>query len=418
MSSPIVITQEHFDWATLTACRAMRHYDISVRQRKFLDYLLLRSFDVKQTRAKFDSYNEIVDGTGIYKGDIGGKGGVIYGLRDANVIEVQPWPPPDGKDFSALYGINILFDNWDLRVSNRYLRAQQQLLGLKFPDELRDAILENFVECRSARPLHILPVSTGASPALRQKAPDGDVHVSASPRDSRDTAGTGNGPRRYFPSPQPGRPGAANPGGAPESSVGKSLTVAKAACPASVSEALTQPWNYPLIHGKQPPSTVSDSPTVGTGARQAAIPPIPPVRKRRETKNEDKYPTTETAKGERGRVQRGGAHAAAPGNGPAARKAVDVARAVGLYRELEEFFAVPSVERWQAEMNRSADHFWRPKVIQNFPDALEQGLAEGRDMDRSRYEWKWKPAWLTFRVGQLARVKNWDKIRPGPEPRD
>jgi len=82
-------------------------------------------------------------------------------------------------------------------------------------------------------------------------------------------------------------------------------------------------------------------------------------------------------------------------------------------RELHEFFAVPSTERWENEMSRSGA-FWRLTVIRNVPDALITALAEGIDLDRTGYAFRWKPAWLQTITRKHAGLDDWSRVGKRP----
>lgn len=70
------------------------------------------------------------------------------------------------------------------------------------------------------------------------------------------------------------------------------------------------------------------------------------------------------------------------------------------------------------DMQRSRA-FWTGKVIRNFPEELEEALAEARELVQTRREFfqgqQHRIKWLVVRTAKLARVE-WGRVKAGKEP--
>ncbi|TXH09631.1 MAG: hypothetical protein E6R03_16435 [Hyphomicrobiaceae bacterium] len=69
------------------------------------------------------------------------------------------------------------------------------------------------------------------------------------------------------------------------------------------------------------------------------------------------------------------------------------------------------------EMERSGK-FWRCRCVRNFPDAVEQALAEARYQyqQKGAAAFKHKPSWLNHEIKMIAGVRSWGDVPPGPAP--
>lgn len=410
------LTTMQFDAARLGAYDAMRRYQLSKKQRKVVDFLILSTLAMSRARAWFPSFNDLVDGTGLYKPDLHL---ILNELVVAHVIDVDPWPPRKGVAFSALYGLNVLFDNWLLPADKAYIRAQQGLLELQDPDDLRAAIFENFVE-RGPRSLNTLPVSGfGVSKAaLGHTAADRDVNLAAEPRGSRDVPGSGNTPRHHF-SPEAGCP----PGGAPVpvGTVSDLQTVGAGVPPATVSDSLTAAKSAREIRAAE---AVSKSLTVNTNSAAtvsgaSAFPLVLPlvITEEQGELNEEQRSKPSTLKEQRARAR-------------GASKSLTVAGlTMGELVSLEQ-----RVLAWVGPEDFSrSQKLWVNKILLNFPDTVSAVFARIDSMTQ-KGQLTFTPhalrddgrppgtdhriRWLVAEIAKAAGVKSWAEVREGVFPRE
>ena len=387
----------------------LRFYDecdtckLSRAEQAVLRTIRRRTFDRGQTRAWIPNLRcFILDN---WFGDTRlDKADVSRAIDELERLKIIMAPPRQAKRRSAgWYGINVIWERWDAQRKKPSSASEQMWMELEEPD-LDEALRRTFVEFGGNSP-PMMPQGEGSAPrpvpgaptagcvrdAIRTPAGDQAAgpllgKTATGPPETRSPVGAerANSPQRgCWENPNRPSPGSAH-------GVGKIPT-------AAVLPAVDGPESVAV--GKIP------TPGVGAGVVSPRT-PLPGVR------NETEQRSNRSCSGDLTETVRARARGAV-GIFPTRRVTRDEeARFIEL---LTEFFASPSEAHWEHEMKRSED-FWRLRVVRNCPDALEEGLARGRDLERTGYNFDWKPAWLSTDVKKQVGIRHWDELKNGPEP--
>lgn len=368
--------------------------DLKKAERWCLFYIRERSFDIGLTRAWIPLQRYFRDRTGLYKADVSR---ALRRLQKTLVIEEKP---------AGLYGINVMFDNWRVKE----LKPRGQILmdldgGPK--EDLNEALRRTFVEIGKGN--RISPTrDTGTSLVVhpgRMDQSGGDVCLDGSVGGSGRSAGPEPGNARRAPGENPSGPTGGDPrleaegvGVSPQ--VSKSLTVITGASLDAVSKSLTTA--ILPNDDRDESAAVSESLTPNPAAARVS-PQTPLVQNRYGITGTTEKPVKIadlTGTGSRARE----------GVSKSLTRRIDPAEEARLMDLLGDFFAKPSPETWEHEMQRS-HKFWRLKVVRNFPEVLDEALGEVRYLDHTNFVFKWKPAFLMRRVLKMTGLKSWDSVQ-------
>ena len=370
-------TRTHLDTVRLRFYDAVDVRRWTKRQWLCLRVIRTRSFDRGQARAWIPTLGHFAAETGLDRAE------VSRGIDELDAARVIDAPVrSDGTRVAGWYGINVQFSSWSVPERRITGESEQLWNGLQEPeDDLAQALRQTFIGSD-------LSPGTGAAPSDHQhplQRPAGDVvtRPAGQPMGSPSEALVVDGGAGCLP--------------APPSTVGifpttpiptNDSTVARG--PVGIFPTV-QPGNLRVS-----PHTPLPGTGTGTGLQRlnrfselrstgSTVEPVSPRTNRDQPRPVGKIPT----------------------------RSVSPAEECGLMRELHEFFAVPSTERWENEMSRSGA-FWRLTVIRNVPDALITALAEGIDLDRTGYAFRWKPAWLQTITRKHAGLDDWSRVGKRP----